>query len=75
MPLLRQLAAKDEKTGQPIVLDIASAATQLPSLIRSAVRIVPIPNPQPLWDAPLAFAIFIVLITTEWVLRKMYGML
>lgn len=75
MPLLRQLAVKDEKTGQPIVLDVASAATKLPGLIRSAVRIVPIPNPQPLWDAPLAFAIFIGLITTEWVLRKMYGML
>ncbi len=74
MPLLKQIAAKDEKTGQPIVLDLAGAA-KLPDMIRSAARTIPILTPEPLWDAPLAFVIFILLITTEWVLRKMYGML
>lgn len=29
----------------------------------------------PLWDAPLAMIIFVTLITAEWVLRKVYGML
>ena len=74
MALLRQLAAKDEKTGQPVVLDLAGAA-RLPEMIRSAARTIPVLTPEPLWDAPLAFLIFIVLLTAEWVLRKMYGML
>lgn len=74
MALLRQVAVKNEKTGQPIVLDLAGAA-KLPDLIRSAARTIPVLTPEPLWDAPLAFLIFIVLLTAEWVLRKMYGML
>ena len=74
MPLLRQIAAKDERTGQPVVSDLTSAA-KLPDEIRSAARTIPVLTPEPLWDAPLAFLIFIVLITGEWVLRKMYGML
>lgn len=74
MALLRQLAVKDEKTGQPIVLDLAGAA-RLAEMIPSAARTIPILTPEPLWDAPLAFLIFIVLLTAEWVLRKMYGML
>lgn len=74
MALLRQVAAKDEKTGQPIVLDLAGAA-RLPEMIGSAARTIPILTPEPLWDAPLAFLIFMALLTAEWVLRKMYGML
>jgi uncharacterized membrane protein len=74
MPLLRQLAVKDEKTGQPVVLDLAGAQ-KLPEMVKSAARTIPILTPEPLWDAPLAFLIFIVLLTSEWVLRKMYGML
>ena len=73
MALLRQVAAKDDK-GQPIVLDLAGAA-KLPGLIPSAARTIPILTPEPLWDAPLAFLIFVVLLSAEWVLRKMYGML
>jgi hypothetical protein len=30
---------------------------------------------RPLWAAPLALIIFTVLITAEWVFRKLYGML
>jgi uncharacterized membrane protein len=74
MPFLRQIAAKDERTGQPMVTDLTGAA-KLPDQIRSAARTIPVLTPEPLWDAPLAFLIFIVLITGEWVLRKMYGML
>lgn len=43
--------------------------------IPSAAMIVPVYANQPLWNAPLAMAIFVLLITLEWVLRKMYGML
>jgi hypothetical protein len=36
---------------------------------------VPVDTNQRLWDAPLAMTIFVLLITMEWVLRKVYGML
>jgi hypothetical protein len=29
---------------------------------------------QPLWDKPAAMIIFVLLITMEWVMRKVYGM-
>lgn len=74
MPLLRQIAVKDERTGRPMVMDLAGAA-KLPDIIPSAARTIPLITAEPLWDAPLAFVIFIVLLTGEWVLRKMYGML
>jgi len=28
----------------------------------------------PIWSAPLAMALFVLLITVEWILRKAYGM-
>lgn len=60
-------------TDVPISLE--QAAAKLPQ-IRSAARLIPVPNtPQPLWDAPLVMVVFVGLITVEWILRKMYGML
>jgi hypothetical protein len=44
-------------------------------LIPSAAKVIPIESSQPLWDAPLAMILFVFLITAEWVLRKVYGML
>jgi hypothetical protein len=43
--------------------------------IPSAAMIVPVYANQPLWNAPLALVLFVLLITLEWVLRKVYGML
>jgi hypothetical protein len=43
-------------------------------LLPSAARIIPVEAQQPLWDAPLAMAIFVLVITIEWILRKLYGM-
>jgi hypothetical protein len=48
---------------------------ELPALIPSAAKVIPIESSQPLWDAPLAMILFVFLITAEWVLRKVYGML
>ena len=45
--------------------------TQIPS----AARVIPIDTSRPLWDAPLAMILFVLLIAGEWVLRKVYGML
>jgi hypothetical protein len=57
------------------VVDLSTARTQLPDLIHSAARIIPVELSRPLWAAPLALMIFAGLITLEWVLRKVYGML
>ena len=43
--------------------------------IPSAAAIIPVYTNEPLWNAPLAMVIFVLLITLEWVLRKVYGML
>lgn len=50
-------------------------ARELPRIIPSAERNTPVVSGQPLWDAPLAMALFVLLITFEWVARKVMGML
>jgi uncharacterized membrane protein len=62
-----------ETRGQ--VLELGQASQALPGLIPSAAKIIPIESGQPLWDAPLAMVLFVFLITVEWLLRKLYGML
>jgi hypothetical protein len=68
---LSRLAA--ETLGSTV--DPAQAAARLPALVPSAAKVIPMVTNQPLWDAPLAMGIFVLLITLEWVLRKVYGML
>jgi uncharacterized membrane protein len=68
---LARIAA--ETRGQ--VIELRRAAQVLPTLIPSAAKVIPIESGQPLWDAPLAMVLFVFLITTEWLLRKVYGML
>jgi hypothetical protein len=70
-PLLTRIAA--ETLGRPVALSDARAA--LPRLLPSAAKVIPIQASEPLWDAPLALALFLLLITAEWVLRKVFGML
>jgi hypothetical protein len=43
-------------------------------LIQSAAKVIPIETSRPLWDAPLALTLFVLLITIEWIVRKMFGM-
>ncbi|HVT89138.1 MAG TPA: hypothetical protein VHD56_09820 [Tepidisphaeraceae bacterium] len=62
-----------ETHGQ--VIEIAKARQLLPTLIPSAAKVIPVESNQPLWDAPLAMVLFVFLITAEWLLRKLYGML
>ncbi|HZN69486.1 MAG TPA: hypothetical protein VFB66_29700, partial [Tepidisphaeraceae bacterium] len=69
--LLTRLAA--ETLGQAV--SFAEAKAALPKLIPSAAKVIPIQSSEPLWDAPLAMWIFLLLLTGEWVLRKVYGML
>ncbi|MEA2710349.1 MAG: hypothetical protein QOF78_2950 [Phycisphaerales bacterium] len=68
--LLSRLSA--ETLGQTVSL--AEAQAKLPQLIQSAAKVIPIETSRPLWDAPLALLIFVLLITSEWIVRKMFGM-
>ena len=56
-------------------VELSKVASDLPRLIPSAEKKIPIETSQPLWDAPLAMVLFVLLITGEWLLRKVYGML
>jgi hypothetical protein len=56
------------------IVEPAAAAQILPT-IPSAAKVIPIESSQPLWDAPIGLILFVLLITTEWVVRKVYGML
>ena len=67
---LARIAA--ETGGQALSLD--EARGRLGDLIPSAARTVALVFSRPLWDKPAAMIIFVLLITAEWVLRKVYGM-
>jgi hypothetical protein len=57
------------------MVELSKARQELPQLIRSAARTIPVQISRPIWQAPLALALFVGLITAEWVLRKLHGML
>ncbi len=63
-----------QDTGGQAV-EYAQARARLPELIQSAAVIRWVPTSEPLWNAPLAMVIFVLLITIEWVIRKAYGLL
>jgi len=57
------------------VVPLAEARVKLPDLIKSAAVTRQTPNPQPLMDGWKALMIFVLLLTSEWVLRKVFGMI
>lgn len=75
--LLSRLASETNATlageNGPKLMDLATARTDL-AKIPSAAQSIPLFFDNPLWDAPLALVTFVLLITVEWVLRKMVGM-
>jgi uncharacterized membrane protein len=60
-----------ETLGKPI--DLTNADAEL-TAIPSAAKVLPVITGQPLWNAPLTMAVFVLLIGAEWVTRKLYGM-
>jgi uncharacterized membrane protein len=67
------LALLPEQT-EPKLIEPTTARADLLK-IPSAAMSIPRFSDMPLWDAPLALVIFVLLLTAEWVLRKVYGML
>ncbi|HQY88323.1 MAG TPA: hypothetical protein PK402_06670, partial [Tepidisphaeraceae bacterium] len=61
-----------ETGGQ--MIELASAREELPKEIKSVRRVVPIVSSQPLWSAPIALILFVMLITLEWIGRKRVGL-
>jgi uncharacterized membrane protein len=62
------------RLGTVAPIPLADAAARLMA-IRSAARIIPVDTTQPLWNAPVILVIFVSLITVEWIVRKMVGLL
>jgi uncharacterized membrane protein len=62
------------RLGTQPPMTLTDAYSQLPE-IRSAAKIIPIDTTQPLWNAPLVLVVFVTLITVEWIVRKMVGLL
>jgi len=59
---------------EPRLIELATARADMLA-IPSAAQSIPRFSDAPLWDAPLAMLIFVLLISSEWILRKMFGML
>ena len=60
-----------ETLGSPI--ELVNAAHDLEQ-IPSAAKVIPITSGEPLWNAPLTMALFVLLISAEWVTRKLNGL-
>jgi uncharacterized membrane protein len=69
--LLTRVAA--ETNGKTYDLD--QAAAHLAADIPSAAKAIPVEISEPIWNKNRALILFVLLITVEWVLRKVYGML
>lgn len=70
----RQLLSRLASETNGATLDLDKAKT-LPPMIPSAAKQIPVEISEPLWNKDRALWIFVLLITVEWVLRKVYGML
>jgi uncharacterized membrane protein len=57
------------------VVQLRDAKAKLPDLIKSAAKTIPVTTSFPLWNKWRALWIFVLLLTGEWVLRKVFGML
>jgi len=74
--MLSKLAAVADDGGRPIqVIPLNEARAKLPDAIKSAAKTIPVVSTTPLWNKWRSLIIFMLLLTGEWVLRKVFGML
>lgn len=52
----------------------AESTGELPAQVQSVAKVIPVESSVALWGAPIAMALFVLLITAEWVARKLFGM-
>jgi hypothetical protein len=57
-----------------VALNLSEARAKLPDLIQSAARTLAPSDDHALWDKPIVLLLFVLLLTSEWVLRKVFGM-
>ncbi|MFQ5491676.1 MAG: hypothetical protein ACE5GE_13240, partial [Phycisphaerae bacterium] len=69
----RVLARIAAETGGQLV-DADELASALAKIHERSVRI-PDDISEPLWDSKLALILFVILMSTEWILRKAFGMI
>jgi hypothetical protein len=62
------------RLGTVAPMSLSEAAERLPA-IRSAAKIIPVDTTEPLWNAPVILIVFSGLLTIEWIVRKMLGLL
>ena len=65
------LRALAESTGGAIVEPDPSALATLPSRLPDRSVVVPIPIVEPIWSSPLALIVCLVLLTAEWIGRRL----
>jgi uncharacterized membrane protein len=71
-PDLAGLSRLAAETGGKL-LDVNTAG-QLPTLVHSVAKVIPVEASQPLDGAPAALVLLAGLLTTEWILRKVWGL-
>jgi hypothetical protein len=54
-------------------IELKDAASEL-AAIPSAAKVLPIISGQPLWNAPITLVVFVLLVSAEWITRKLNGM-
>lgn len=79
-----RLELKEPKVDRPALTRLATGtggqlveldqAANLPRIIPSAKKDIPLITSGPLWAAPLVFVLFTTLITAEWIARKQQGL-
>lgn len=57
-----------------VAISLAEAKAKLPELLPSAARTLAPTEDHALWDKPIALVLFVFLLTSEWILRKVFGM-
>ena len=79
IPLLKNIAAASRQAtsdGQPEAQFYSlDRVHELPDDIPESEQVLRESKEDDLWDSPLVFLIFALLITTEWVLRKLFRLL